>query len=190
MCPRRAVPQTPHGRLPDVLDKPCNSFRIKFLGDPLPLTSIELYSCKKQRGAGGIMDTLLRSRPRISARLFSIVSTLFHFTYALSPLFATLAKTAGVWGHSSQSGTRPFSASTPNGKHACFALGLKPGAHVGFPLYFDATGFPVPSLRVWMASTFRFSKCSASPLGQRTWTHSILEADPRPKWTRMSLLEM
>lgn len=51
-------------------------------------------------------------------------------------------------------------------------------------------GTPEPSLTVWMASTRRFSKRSTSPLGQRTCTQSILLAEPRPKWTRMSLFEM
>ena len=41
-----------------------------------------------------------------------------------------------------------------------------------------------------MASTGRLSNFSRRPLGQRTSTQSILVAAPRPKWTRMSLLEM
>ena len=52
------------------------------------------------------------------------------------------------------------------------------------------TGVPDPSFSVWTKSTGRFSNRSTKPLGQRTCTHSTLLADPRPKWTRMSLLEM
>jgi hypothetical protein len=40
------------------------------------------------------------------APLFSRASALFHFAYAVSSLFATLTKTAGVWGYSSHSGTQ------------------------------------------------------------------------------------
>jgi hypothetical protein len=36
-------------------------------------------------------------------------SALFHFTYAVSPLFATLTKTAGGGGYSSHQGTRRMS---------------------------------------------------------------------------------
>ncbi len=38
--------------------------------------------------------------------LFSISFALFHFPYALSPLFATLTKTAGVCTNNSQNGTK------------------------------------------------------------------------------------
>src|SRR5207245_3691102 len=53
MCPRRAVPQTPNGRLPDVLDKPCNSFLIKFLGDPPPLNFHRVILLQKTEGGRG-----------------------------------------------------------------------------------------------------------------------------------------
>src|ERR1700724_237207 len=50
-------------------------------------------------------------------------------------------------------------------------------------------GVPGPSFRVWVASGARFSNFWRRPLGQRTSTQSSLLALPRPKWTRMSLLE-
>ena len=52
------------------------------------------------------------------------------------------------------------------------------------------TSVPEPSLSAWMESEERFSNRSTRPLGQRTCTQSIFVAPPRPKWTRMSLLEM
>src|SRR5580693_4076707 len=52
------------------------------------------------------------------------------------------------------------------------------------------TVVPEPSFRVWIASTGRMSNFSTRPLGQRTCTESIFVAAPRPKCTRMSLLEM
>jgi hypothetical protein len=49
--------------------------------------------------------------------LFSGTHSVFHIffqvPYALSLLFATLTKTAGVWGYSSQFGTRPHSYRQP-----------------------------------------------------------------------------
>jgi len=41
-----------------------------------------------------------------------------------------------------------------------------------------------------MASMLTFSNFSRRPLGQRTSTQSIFEAAPKPKCTRISLLEM
>src|SRR5271165_5316762 len=49
--------------------------------------------------------------------------------------------------------------------------------------------FPVPSFRVWILSMAGLSKRSVRPLGQAISAQSIFVAGPRPKWTRMSLLE-
>src|SRR5260370_26107334 len=43
----------------------------------------------------------------------SILRTLFQVPYPLSPAFATLTKTAGVWGYSSHFGTRPSFSPLP-----------------------------------------------------------------------------
>ena len=53
-----------------------------------------------------------------------------------------------------------------------------------------AAGVPDPSFKVWIESAGRLSKCSCNPLGQRICTEFTLVAEPRPKWTRMSLLEL
>ena len=54
----------------------------------------------------------------------------------------------------------------------------------------NAAGVPDPSFSVWIVSDGRLSKCSCNPLGQRICTEFTLVAEPRPKWTRMSLLEL
>jgi hypothetical protein len=53
---------------------------------------------------------LIATRPQFPHKtrpLFSWACALFHFPYGVTPLFATLTKTAGVYGVSSRSGTRP-----------------------------------------------------------------------------------
>jgi hypothetical protein len=45
--------------------------------------------------------------PNKTRLLFSWACALFHFPYGVTPLFATLTKTAGVYGVSSQFGTEP-----------------------------------------------------------------------------------
>jgi len=54
----------------------------------------------------------------------------------------------------------------------------------------SATRVPVPSLSSWKASIRSTENFSFSPLGQRTSTQSAFAIRPRPKWTRISLLEM
>lgn len=46
------------------------------------------------------------SEPQKTRPVFSIRRSLFHFTYALTPLFVTLTKNAGVYPNSSQKETR------------------------------------------------------------------------------------
>jgi hypothetical protein len=67
----------------------CKSFVLKFIQMPggcTPLLSL-VYPC----------PLLLRNLGQ-NRSLFSTISPLFHFPYTLTPFFATLTKTAGVWG--------------------------------------------------------------------------------------------
>jgi len=92
----------------------CNAFRIntcKSLSKQTTLTVIESYSYKKHRGwrvlwltssrfvvTGYSLCThspLFAQIRRKFRPLFSKASTLFHFPYPVSPVFATLTKTAG-----------------------------------------------------------------------------------------------
>jgi hypothetical protein len=50
-------------------------------------------------------STLRRTRKSPAIRPFRIFRTFFQVPYAVSPLFASFTKTAGVWGYSSHSGT-------------------------------------------------------------------------------------
>ena len=64
----------------------------------------------KNRGEGGVMVNQLhpvsqRSIALTKRPLFSVASTLFHFSYPVSPVFATLTKTTGVYSNNSHSGT-------------------------------------------------------------------------------------
>jgi hypothetical protein len=69
---------------------PPNSFPVKFFADPHPLSPLESYFFKKGGGGGAVLRI---GRTAIPVRQPD-----------LSPLFATLTKTPGVRGHSSQFG--------------------------------------------------------------------------------------
>jgi hypothetical protein len=73
--------------------------------------------------------------------LLSITSALFHFTYAVSPLLATLTKTAGVWLYSSHFG----SLSLPRA-----SKGASRGTHL--PLAGDSTRLKVVFLLLSLIS--------------------------------------
>src|SRR6266436_2725057 len=72
------------------------SLPLNLFADPHPLNLYAAILYKNNRGGGFYGPT---GRTTIPVRYFD-----------LSPLFATLKKTPGVWGYSSHSGTRPLIA--------------------------------------------------------------------------------
>jgi len=86
--------------------------------------------CKNTRVGGRVSHSILLSRPisiftfPFSDPFFSTAYTLFSFTYALTPLFATLTKKTGVYTLSSHSGTHssrnsPFRVPPQDFARAC-----------------------------------------------------------------------
>jgi hypothetical protein len=111
---RRSAPSSASLRS---LPRELNSFRPPILLIPRHLQMPSLQPLSFQiiancPGVGTLVHLCLRTRhSSLTTRhflhsLFSRACALFHFTYAVSSLFATLTKTAGVRGHSSHSGTQ------------------------------------------------------------------------------------
>ena len=105
-----------------------STFSIQILNSPLacPPQPRRRRACPpklQRRRATHHSFTPSEAEGPLSCPLFPTASALFHFTYAVSSLFATLTKIAGVWGHSSHSGTRVAAAF--RGRHLAFvAAGL------------------------------------------------------------------
>jgi hypothetical protein len=92
------IPDVSSGRSSLSTTSTPKSFPLNSFADPHPLNPVHSILYKNIGGQGA--SQLPRRFP-----LSSILRTLFQVPYPVSPLFATLTKTPGVWGYSSHFGT-------------------------------------------------------------------------------------
>ncbi len=110
--------------------------------DPHLLTTIESYRYKKMGGGP--------SRSRSLFCLSPILRTLFQVPYPVSPAFATLTKTPGVWGYSFHFGARRLPVITHHFALLCFHAFTNCRFHNSFLLIFIQIGggYPLPTFNV------------------------------------------